>query len=228
MDYNQITMLSNTLKGAPLSCLFVLLLLKRPAGVIELSALTGYSRDTIKDGLRKLKSLDLATTTSRYHGWQLTTSGYQLPLVNSENAGSLMREAEKNGLPPRSSSSIDPYNSLDTKQPLLQQTRPKKTDSRLEDLLITRCGCPRRIASKAISTAISEGESSNWVEYDILTWLAYTISPAGKGIRNRGVFIASKIQNGEPCPDYFKPEPGSELALEIDNIYRQLEELPHD
>lgn len=74
-----------------MSCLFAMLGEETAIGEVELADLTGYSRRTVRAGLRTLQNLEiegqklpLVQRTGRFRGWTLTRQGYQLPLVNPQ------------------------------------------------------------------------------------------------------------------------------------------------
>ena len=93
----------------------------------------------------------------------------------------------------------------------------------LLDLLVDRCGTPAKIARDTVCISVRRGDDPVFVQYDALRWLAYCLSKLGKTINVPGFFIASKIQNAEPCPDYFQTDYGSPLHPEIRALEEQLE-----
>lgn len=243
MNKATVTLLAHTLKGSGLSCLFVMLALPQAIGPKDLSAITGYDRKSVTKGLDKLAALGLAENHGRYNSWSLTVQGYQLALfnprnpdlaLNGKNNGSegekLPLEGENFPLPLRSSSSYLNTESLNTES--LKQLLPTPSDAeklplppeagRLTEILICRCGCPTKRARQAVKAALASDDAPIVIEIDILRWLAYCQSERGQSIQNPGVFIASKIEKAEPCPEYFKVEPGSELDLEITDLEYKL------
>lgn len=92
----------------------------------------------------------------------------------------------------------------------------------LLDLLIDRCGTPTKIAREAVCAAAERGDDPDFVRYDVLRWLAYCQSEAGKTIRAPGIFIARKVQNAEPCPNYFQTDYSHPLHAEIRALEMQL------
>lgn len=89
MEPNPLRMIHD-LKGAPLSVVLTLAILRRPANGIELSRYTGYDQDTITKTLRKLEDPFLFGLLVRVkHGWALAENA-QIPLFfnqKSENLG---------------------------------------------------------------------------------------------------------------------------------------------
>lgn len=222
MDFHEITLLASTLRGAPLSCLFVLALHRQPLGNLDLVAATGYGKDTIRAGLHKLQTLGLAEQESRYHGWTLTPQGYQQ--LNPGQAG-LLSEGENLALPLRSSSFKDSLkrDSEDQENQLqLLDSEGEKVALDLITILVRECACPTKRARAATLAALSAGNTATDIELDILRWLAYCRSDQGNGIKNRGVFIAAKIERAEPCPADFKPAMGTELADRIATLEYQI------
>jgi hypothetical protein len=70
-----------TLKGAPLSCLFVLHLVNQPVTGKFLCRHTGYSDHSITDALALLEDYRLATCDTHRSNWRLTNGARQLPLM---------------------------------------------------------------------------------------------------------------------------------------------------
>ena len=223
MDFDQITILANTIKGAPLSCLFVLALARRPLGNLDLCTATGYGKDTIRSGLAKLQTLGLAEQKSRYHGWELTAAGYHQLNPGNTDLGELSTAVDSEGenlaLPVRSSSfKHDMFKESDRTQKQLQLPHCEGEKIALVEILIGECGCPTRRAQAAAEAALGAGSTAVDVELSILRWLAYCRSERGEGITNRGIFIAAKIERSEPCPPDFRPEPGTDLADRIKQL----------
>lgn len=241
MDRATVKKLACTLKGAPLSCLFVMLSEETAWGTLELAEMTNYNRKTISQGLEKLKEAGLAQSHRRFSGWCLTREGYQLAidlnpqkpalpgpngteiegeklLVEGEkmplNGEKLPDEGKKLPLDQRSSSSIDSNDSLNTKL-LLLNNEGKKLPNEGEKLLLAellvKAGCPRRTAQPAIEAALKRGETSEYVEGQIKAWLSYCQSENGVGINNPPLFIAAKIKNGEPAPKVASKEKEDEI-----------------
>jgi hypothetical protein len=82
------------LKGSPLSCLLALILAGQPVGEQYLCERTGYTPNSVRNALRCLELLGLASRLQRFSGWALTESAWQEPLLVA--LGSLSA-----GLPPQ-------------------------------------------------------------------------------------------------------------------------------
>lgn len=78
VEINQ--MMIRGLKGAPISCLMAMLLVRRVMNMAELVRVTGYSDKSVNDALLILVDFGLATRNGRY-GWQLADGVVQLPLT---------------------------------------------------------------------------------------------------------------------------------------------------
>jgi len=78
VEINQ--MMIRGLKGAPISCLMAMLLVRRVMNMAELVRVTGYSDKSVNDALLILVDFGLATRNGRY-GWQLADGVAQLPLT---------------------------------------------------------------------------------------------------------------------------------------------------
>ena len=76
--------------------------------------------------------------------------------------------------------------------------------SQLLDLLSVECGCPRSRAREVLIACLERGDSAVLVEYDVLRWLSYCMSPEGESIQHRGAFIGSRLRDGIPCPEWHK------------------------
>ena len=100
----EVMMLVTSLKGAPLSVMFVMLALGESFGVAELAVLTGYSRNSIKAGMETLSVLGIAQHGRRYQGWSLTNKGQMI--LGEREAQNLSSEAQNLRLALSSSSSI--------------------------------------------------------------------------------------------------------------------------
>ncbi len=93
----------------------------------------------------------------------------------------------------------------------------------LLDLLTDRCGTPLKIAREAVCASARRSDEPDFVRYDVLRWLAYCQSDRGRTINAPGIFIARKVQNAEPCPDYFRTDYSHPLHDEIRALEMQLE-----
>lgn len=226
MDRDALKDLTRALKGAPMSCLFVMLSDETAWGTSELARMTGYSRKTITQGLEKLREMNLAQSHRRFNGWFLTKAGYQLGLDMNPQKPALLSpngtggegkklplegeilpdEGEKLPLAQRSSSSSfkESLEPLNKKQLLLDHEGEKLPDEGeklpLVELLV-KTGCPRRTAQPAIEAALRRGEMPDDIKGQVKAWVMYCQSDLGQGINNRALFIAAKIKNGEPAPE---------------------------
>ena len=81
MENTTITLL-RSVKGAPLSILIALFLTNGPIGHDYLCRITGYSKDSVTNGLQILNDLGLASPLpgKRYCGWMLSTKAKQLEI----------------------------------------------------------------------------------------------------------------------------------------------------
>jgi hypothetical protein len=81
MENTSITLL-RSIKGAPLSILVALFLSVDPIGHDYLCRVTGYSKDSVTNGLQILNDLGLASPLpgKRYCGWMLSAKAKQLEL----------------------------------------------------------------------------------------------------------------------------------------------------
>lgn len=78
VEINQ--MMIRGLKGAPISCLMAMLVVRRVMNMAEMVRVTGYSDKSVNDALLLLVDFGLATRNGRY-GWQLADGVAQLPLA---------------------------------------------------------------------------------------------------------------------------------------------------
>lgn len=85
MNPEQVTVLMRALKGAPLSCLVLMLMHRRPLGAKVLAQRTAYHINTVETALSTLAGLGLAVKTGRFESWQLTDKGRQLPLFDMDD-----------------------------------------------------------------------------------------------------------------------------------------------
>lgn len=70
------------LKGAPLACLILMSLAKKPIGAEYLERYSGYSRKPVYSALIYLEENGYVTRNSRY-AWQVSLSSRQLPFIES-------------------------------------------------------------------------------------------------------------------------------------------------
>lgn len=249
MDPTEVMTLAHTLKGAPISCFFVMVILRRAMGASQLATYTGYDRGIVGQALEKLAALGLAARSGYHNSWCLTDKGYQLPLLNGDSLPAL--DSGQLSLPgttvenlhsPRSSSGFKLIESVNHEESLkqpqqLELSRISTVEpnglnpdlDRLTALLIERCGCPRKTAEAAIRAALDTYTEPTWIELDMLRWLAYCLTEHGQGIRSKGHLIASKLSHAEPCPDWFtiptnETEALTQLNYEVSRLQEKLEQ----
>lgn len=246
MNPTEVMTLAHTLKGAPISCFFVMVILRRAMGASQLATYTGYDRGIIGQALEKLAALGLAARSGYHNSWCLTDKGYQLPLINGAELPAI--DSSQLSLPivtvenPHSAGSsssksllIDSINQVSLKPPLqLELSRistvpnPHPDFDRLTTLLIERCGCPRKTAEKTVQAALADYDDPAWIEINTLRWLAYCLTGHARGINSYGHLIAKKIINGEPCPEWFEiPQNETDqlnhLRAEVEEIERRID-----
>jgi hypothetical protein len=192
MTSKEVLMLANTLKGAGLSCLFVLSAIREPMTIKELAAYTGYDRKSVAVAMDKLETLELAEKTP---GDRWLCSENPNPVccrfINIESmlldSLTLKQPQQTNNLPP-GGGRISEHSPI-----------PAAEISHLITKLV-KASCPKQTAEEAITAAL-HARSPAAIEAEIDHWLAYCRSPAGKTIKVRGAFVASKIKNGEAPPE---------------------------
>lgn len=233
MNQPQVMQLTTTLKGCPLSCFFAFLLLPPPLSPKELVLITSYNIKTVRIALHKLKSVGLAATTGNER-WMLTDEGYQLPLSteNAHLAPKQAKEVKNSPLLPRSSSLYtDSSKTTHDKEQQLQDEKREKITSLLVQALVKECVCPTSLAEITIREALALSSLKGnrielealYIEYDIYRWLAWCRDKKwGDGIKNVGVFIASKIKNMESPPDWFEQEFADEIYDKLLEIEKQI------
>jgi hypothetical protein len=73
------------LKGAPLSVLLALSILRQPTSEQMLSRVTGYSEKVIRDAAHYLQEISLVGRNARFSGWVILTDVFQLPLMPGDS-----------------------------------------------------------------------------------------------------------------------------------------------
>lgn len=215
------TTLLRSLKGAPISVLMALLF--HPAqslGVAHLSRLTGYSDKPVAQALRLLADLQLAQNHNRYRGWVATTHVRQLILGETENLR----------LAPSSSSSIGQRPFPPEPDPTTTTTQPRETENlrlpsawaHIAQTLVHRCTTPTHRATAAATAAMHRHDDPDHTLWQLLRWLSYCRSDDGAGINNPGAFIATRIEQDIPCPDWHRPTMGTDLHREISRLEYKL------
>lgn len=92
------------LKGAALAVFVALLIAQKPLTREELTMYTGWARDAITDGIRRLGMIGAIVDRGRYGGWELAPNWQQLPLPllylgNGEGGNLPTTKAEKSPSP---------------------------------------------------------------------------------------------------------------------------------
>jgi DNA-binding IscR family transcriptional regulator len=208
MDKQQVSMMVGTLRGAPASVLLAMLLLGGgPLQVVELEEITGYARQTVSKGLRRLSSLDLVhKMPGRYEGWVLKVKVRQMVLgeavdadVKNFNVGSSSSSSRSNG------------KVLDSQREQLQlpsgEVKKFNLDSSVKAAMavMMRLGCTRERARKACEAAVAGGWSTGKVRSQCEEWRRYCESERGSSLKAPGFFIASRIEDRQEAP--YVPEP---------------------
>jgi hypothetical protein len=228
-DQELVTML-RALKGPPLSALFALLLSRVALGTNQIADTTGYSAPSIRRALETLAAMGLAGNHGRYNAWLPTARVRQLLFDGADLEGeakSLRFEAKSFRLPASSSSSlldpeIDPSDQTTTTTTGEVKNLPLPPEwSRLYDLLTGQCTTPSALARLAIEAAMARDDPPALAELDIVTWLDYCRSEQGSGIKYLGAFIGSRLRDGVPCPDWYRPS--DEVYWQIERLRQQVE-----
>ncbi len=218
--------LIRAIRGAPLTVLVTLLLnQEQPMGTEQLVAATGYSKKTVIDSLNTLQALNLAGSHTRYQGWRATVEIPQLFLAAPLDPGSdAPGEVEILHLPGSSGSyDHDPndHNDHSDPEPTTTTTTGEVEILHLPDpwpdlvtLLVERCTAAPAAAREAIACAYEANCYPSYVRYQILRWLAYCLGEHGRSIRHIGSYIAKRIAQDIPCPEWSKADDNS-LSWEI-------------
>ncbi len=185
----------------------------------------GAALPTDDDNLETLRSDDNALPLRWESDAALSTSATD-EIFTAKDCSKIAKDCSG-----RSSCSFKNSDSDSKKQPRQQQTTiTAKNCSKLSpayqpllDLLVDRCGTPRKIAIQAVCAAAQRDDAPDWLAYNTLRWLAYCIADAGKSIYAPGIFIARKIEQDETCPEYFETDYSHPLHGEIRTLEMQLE-----
>jgi hypothetical protein len=68
------------LKGAPMSIIVAMLLVKQPVGESWLISVTGYSPNTIRNGCKFLQESEMIERNGRYDGYVLAGDALKMPI----------------------------------------------------------------------------------------------------------------------------------------------------
>lgn len=217
--------LLRALRGAPLSCLHALRIAHpTPLDRTQLCMMTNYRKDEVTEAMRLLCDLyGFATRIGRYAGWILTQVGVQLHLpgfqqVLTQETPRALGEGDFSAFPNGSSSSLYISSSNELVQTTTTTTEREgdfsafPTNSKADlDLLPSEAnalieqylrGCKRATSQHAVRAALARGDSLADIETEMILWVIYAESPLGKGIRSPAIHAASKIKDGEKCPDF--------------------------
>jgi len=157
------------LKGAPLSIMIAMLMAKQPVGEGWLISVTGYSKNTIRNGCKFLLETQMIRRNGRYDGYVLADGVVQLPLGmealregqnltfptvtttttlnKKENDDS---EGEEAVVVPRGSKN-DPRDDDSEEEEAVEIPRESKNDSRL--VLLYSAGVMEPTASRLLTKA---------------------------------------------------------------------------
>lgn len=219
------TLTLRALKGAPLSTLIALTIL-RHAGPIALSELTGYDRKTTAQALRTLERMGFTQAEGRYDAYRLTNPEQQLPLwTPAELSDGAHIEGENLPLPCSSSSgsSLKDYpkhednnhNGEGENLPL-----PSRAARHTGDWLAACTGLTQKQAIHKF--AALEAGGATWPEYELNArrWLTFALDH--DSIKNKGAFILSRLSQWAPrdTPHHGPPEL-------IRHLQGQCKEDPH-
>ena len=71
----------------------------------------------------------------------------------------------------------------------------------MAEILVTRMTCRRKRALQAVLTALTRGESPEYVERQLIQWANWLAVDANhNGLRAPGMFVAAKLADAEPRP----------------------------
>lgn len=142
------------LKGAPLSCLLVLMFEGSPMGEQLISAMTGYSINSVHPALGLLELYGYVTHNSRY-AWQISMDVRQLPLgeaLSSECEMGTVDDSQKLRVPLRRSKLINQDSLI---KPLLlddsQKLRVNQIKAVCEEFKLAEPGVGRLIADEMVT-----------------------------------------------------------------------------
>lgn len=207
------------LKGARATVLLALLMSPASMGPKQLSTLTNYDRQTVSHALDGLSALGLAQQHARYSGWTTTQLSRQMIL------GELPPPSEREILPlPSGGCSFTQDKSDDPLIITTTTTTAREGENsplppeyrKAKRLLIDACATNPNAAHRTIRQLLEDNADPLWIQIDILTWLDYCTSPAGKGIDYPGAFIPTRLLQRIACP------PSHELSYTTTNAVRTL------
>lgn len=244
MKIKDASQLITQLKGSALSCLVLMFVLRknrRNWSTKQLSVLTGWSKDSVSNGLKKLV-LNNFVLRLDFETWQLTDMGYQLTFdaatlgdsATNGNGNANYMKAENFDF---GSSGYINHDMGHENMNNIQLLLPKAENfdfeivrnsifERLERHLIL-CGTSPDLAQKAIITALPLAKNWREIEIRILFWRGYCATQ--KDLKHAGNLIAKRISQGIDPPIDFSlndfPDKLFDLRQEISDLQ---EELNHD
>ena len=244
MELREASAFAMSLKGAAFSCLFFMYAMRhdrRNWTRNELADLTGWSRERVATGLRRLAVHGLVFQQN-YESWQLTDAGYQLELenlrVSLNDSESQFKRLSGSSSSLKNHDMHEQHDSL--KPPLLRvslndsQQIPDPIFDELVQALI-RCGAAPKTATKAIDKALAAGTDPKEIELRILWWRGYCLTR--NGMDHPGNLIAARVGDSIDTPVDFEardiPHRFSELREDLEEFERQYqkaeeEEVTHD
>lgn len=245
-----------TFKGAALSCLILMWAVRhrrRNWTRDDLARLTGWSRETVADGLSQLELQGLAVRVGRYQ-WQLTDVGFQLSfdqrgVEKIDSGATAARPYPTLGVEKIDSNPTLGVDKIDSGSSSFKESHDhghdhglklplppsgvEKIDSPafrdsisagLADQLI-RCGSSPMNASDAIRQALATGAGPKEIELRILWWRVYCL--AHKSIQHPGNLIAARVGQGHDKPDDFGlneiPDKYFDFRQELEDLEREVE-----
>jgi len=256
MELAEMSAMCRTYKGAALSCLILMWGVRHSRRNFtrdDLARLTGWSRETVADGLYQLELNGLVVRLGRYQ-WQLTDQGFQLSFdqrgVEKIDSGRSVGVGLENWSDQSESIISTPgvdiidsgSSSLKShvherislkKELLLQQNGVDKIDSdplresMLEGLVeqLIRCGSAPLNAREAIQQALEAGSDPKEIELRIFWWRCYCVTY--KDIKFPGNLIAARVAAGIDTPEDFRikdiPHPHYELGQQLEDLQRAFE-----
>jgi hypothetical protein len=171
------------LKGAPMSIVVAMLLVKQPVGEGWLMSVTGYSQNTIRNGCKFLLECQMIRRNGRYDGYVLANGSMEIPMEIPQ-----LGESQNMTLP--SSTTTNTLNKKEHKiseeKEVEEDYRASKNDPRL--VLLYSFGVMEPTASRLIE--------KSWVT---MTYLEAHIDKANKEGTPVGLLI-HRIREHDPMP----------------------------
>lgn len=216
----EITLLATSLKGAPISILFVMLSLDQMFGVKDLQAMTGYSKSAVSAGLSRLEALDIVQQTQRFVGWTLTSKGRQLllPVSSAMELGKVEGEKKALGSLASSSSYLDlrssekatPTSFEDENSALAEENEIDYENGDLSGLpdyescvtaleVLVEAGVYESVARRRIRQALRGGWTCPVIQEQTQKWVARFETRQARLNFPHGVAAASMVAKCEEC-----------------------------